>query len=604
MLRVLKLGISASVLLLAACGGGSSGTTSLQAQANATANQSPTLVKPNPDMDAHVGTAMTYDATQGGTTFSDPEGDPLTYSFTVSPDHGDFSFSGGEISGTPSTAGTIGVRITASDGKSSVSDDFDIVVTGTSANNPPVLAVSIPDQSATNGAAFSFDVSQSGTTFTDADGDPLTYSIDFAPDAGPFTVAGADISGTPTVNEVYTVTVTASDGTDSVSDDFQITVSTAMTAVQRVFAGKIDLAALDDYVTLNAPSYVRAPNTVNNPITNAGATLGRVLFYDPALSIDDTVACASCHQQANAFSDLDTVSNGVAGGQTGRHSMRLVNTIFSDEGRFFWDERAADLEDQVTRPIRDHNEHGFSGQGGRPDFDDLIVKLQAIDYYQELFTFVFGDETITEARMQSALAQFVNSIVSFDSKYDEGLALAVANTPGADPSDPFDPVFFQDFTNFTFDENEGKALYMMDPVDGGAGCRRCHADPVFSVFENSGHIGVIGVAGDPASSDLTNTKSPSLRDVFKADGSTNGPFMHDGSMPTMREVLDHYDNIPVPGTEPLRTNFLATIDPQLVEFGIPVQLMLTDIEKDQIETFMRTLTGTNLYTDEKWSNPF
>ena len=507
-MRIHHLILGSSLLALTACGGGSSGTTSLQSAADANANKPPVLATPNADQTTKVGQSFSYDATQNGTTFTDADNDTLTYTITISPDNGDFTKSGGTISGTPSEAMTVSARITASDGHATVSDDFDIFI----------------------------DASQSAVTAT--------------------------------------------------------------------FGSKVDLNNLFDYENLNAPSYVRAPNTVTNPITNAGATLGRVLFYDPALSVDDTVSCSSCHQQANAFSDLDTVSSGVEGGVTGRHSMRLVNTIFSDELGFFWDERAADLEDQVTRPIRDHNEHGFSGENGRPTFDDLIVKLEGIDYYDELFTFVYGDSTITEARIQSALAQFVNSIVSFDSKYDEGIAAAIAATPGADPSDPFDPVWFADFDNFTFDENEGKALYMMDPPDGGAGCRRCHADPTFAVFENSGHIGLIGVAGDPNATDMTNVRSPSLRDVLKADGSTNGPFMHDGSLATMREVLDHYDNIPVPATEPTRTEFMNTIDPQLVEFGIPVQLMLTDNEKAQIEAFLRTLTGTNLYTDEKWSNPF
>ncbi len=194
--------------------------------------------------------------------------------------------------------------------------------------------------------------------------------------------------------------------------------------------------------------------------------------------------------------------------------------------------------------------------------------------------------------MQSALAQFVNSIVSFDSRFDEGRA-QVGNV-------------FDQFPNFTVDENEGKNIFMSGPVDQGGGCRRCHADPVFSVFQDSGHIGTIGVAGDAAATDLTNTRSPSLRDVFKpgAGSATNGPFMHDGSLTTMRDVLDHYDEIPVPTDEPLRTNFMNTIDTQLVQFGQVERLNLTDTEKDQIEAFLRTLSGQSVYTDVKWSNPF
>ena len=154
-------------------------------------------------------------------------------------------------------------------------------------------------------------------------------------------------------------------------------------------------------------------------VTDAGATLGRVLFYDKPLSVDNTVSCASCHQQELAFGDDDQASVGVAG-VTPRHSMRLVNVQYAEEVRFFWDERAANLEDQTTQPIQDHLEMGFSGTEGDPDLADLLAKLEAVGYYRELFTFVFGDTEVTEARLQNALSQFLRSIRSFDSKYDEG----------------------------------------------------------------------------------------------------------------------------------------------------------------------------------------
>jgi len=94
------------------------------------------------------------------------------------------------------------------------------------------------------------------------------------------------------------------------------------------------------------------------------ATLGRVLFYDKQLSANGAIACASCHKQEFAFSDTAQQSVGLNGGLTGRHSMRLVNSRFADEVRFFWDERASSLEDQTTQPIQDHVEMGFSGENG------------------------------------------------------------------------------------------------------------------------------------------------------------------------------------------------------------------------------------------------
>jgi len=142
----------------------------------------------------------------------------------------------------------------------------------------------------------------------------------------------------------------------------------------------IDFDNLPDYANQTIPNYITRDNMpFDNPITDEGAVLGRVLFYDTSLSVDNTVACASCHKQEFAFSDDNDVSEGVAG-VTGRHSMRLINARFSTESMFFWDERANSLEDQATQPIQDHVEMGFSGENGDPSFDDLIEKLEGIEY--------------------------------------------------------------------------------------------------------------------------------------------------------------------------------------------------------------------------------
>ncbi len=461
---------------------------------------------------------------------------------------------------------------------------------GGGGNSAPGISMANSDQTAPVGHNFEYDATQNGQTFSDADGDALTYTVEFSPDNGDFTANAGVITGTASGPGDVTVTISASDGTaSSIADTFTLSIDYDQNAIQAAMGTSIDLSALADYVNRRTPDYIRAPNAVTNPVTDAGATLGRVLFYDRALSVDDTVSCASCHQQANAFGDSRVVSRGVEGGLTGRHSMRLVNTQWSDELAFFWDERATDLEDQVTQPIRDHNEHGFSGQNGRPDFADLITKLEGIEYYEELFAFAFGTPEITEARMQSALAQFVNSIVSFDSRFDEGRAQV---------TDPFAP-----FPNFTFDENQGKNIYMSGPEDNGAGCNRCHAAPSFAVFEDSGNIGLIRVAGNPTATDFSVVRSPSLRDVFKPDGRPNGPFMHDGSM-TMAQVMDHYDAIPVPTDPAVEQEFMATIDQQLVQFGQVERLNLTQVEKDQVIAFLRTLSGQAIYTDPKWSDPF
>ena len=369
-------------------------------------------------------------------------------------------------------------------------------------------------------------------------------------------------------------------------------VITAMGAC--VIAGTIDLDNLFDYQNQTVPNYINRDNTGTNAIDDATATLGRVLFYDKKLSTNDTVSCASCHKQEFAFSDLAVVSQGV-NGVTGRHSMRLINSRFSDEGQFFWDERAATLEDQTTQPIRDHVEMGFSGQNGNPNFDDLITKLESTTYYKALFEAAFGDDVISEARMQLAIAQFIRSIQSFDSKFDDGLAQANGNLNA-------------NFPNFTASENQGKNLFLAPPrfnqngvrTGGGLGCGGCHQAPEFSIDDQSRNNGVITVANDPSAIDLTNTKSPTLRDLLSPSGTLNGPMMHDGSFATFDAVIDHYNDITFdPAVNP-DLGVLLRGGPQ----GQGQKLMMTQNERDALTAFIRTLTGSEVYTNERWSAPF
>lgn len=308
-------------------------------------------------------------------------------------------------------------------------------------------------------------------------------------------------------------------------------------AILSTFGGRIDLENLPDYANQEVPDYINDDNTTTNEITDGGAVLGRVLFYDKNLSIDNTVSCSSCHQQSFAFSDPEPASIGV-NGSTGRHSMRLINARFADEDHFFWDERASTLEDQTTMPIQDHVEMGFSGEDGNDDILRLCDKLEAIDYYNELFTFVYGDSEVTEERMQRSLAQFIRSIQSFDSKYDAGRAQVRNNNA--------------DFPNFTDQENEGKDLYTQRPdfnnngvrVGGGLGCDGCHRAPEFDIDPDSDNNGFIASLNGVNVTDTDVTRSPSLRDMFNPAGLANGPFMHTGFSEDFEDVLDHYNDIP------------------------------------------------------------
>lgn len=344
-------------------------------------------------------------------------------------------------------------------------------------------------------------------------------------------------------------------------------------------SGQLDLTTLANYAAQTRPAYITRNNTPpGNPITDAGATLGRVLFYDKRLSRDSTISCSTCHRQEHAFSDTDTASTGVAG-TTGRHSMRLINARFATEARFFWDERATSLENQTTRPIQDHIEMGFSGTNGDPTLADLVTRLSGIPEYRILFALAFGNATITETRMQRALAQFVRSIQSFDSRYDQGRATTADNQP---------------FPNFTTQENNGKLLFLNPPNQGGAGCAGCHRPPEFDIDPNSGNNGVTGSIG--AGTDLTNTRSPTLRDLLAPGGASNGPMMHNGIFTTLAQVINHYAAIPGDN---------ANLDPRLRRPGGNVQtLNLNAQQRGELAAFLRTLTGSSVYTDPKWSDPF
>jgi cytochrome c peroxidase len=363
----------------------------------------------------------------------------------------------------------------------------------------------------------------------------------------------------------------------------------AYAAIKAFFGTEIDPLNLANYANQGKPSYITRDNTGSNTITNVKATVGRVLFYDKNLSINNSVSCGSCHKQAFAFSDTALVSNGVLGGATDRHSMRLINARYAEESRFFWDERAINLEAQTTQPIANHVEMGYSGQFGRDNINTLLAKLQKIGYYNELFKFAYGDVTITEARMQECLAQFVRSIQSFDSKYDAGRTLA--NNAN------------QDFSNFTAIENEGKRLFMMPPVfdanssriGGGLGCNGCHRAPEFDIDPRSRNNGVTALASGNGQ-DITVTRAPSLRDLMNAEGILNGRMMHSGGVRDLATAISHYGGF---------INDNPNLDQRLKPNGRNVQrLNLQQSEITSVVAFIKTLSGKNVYTDKRWSSPF
>ena len=278
--------------------------------------------------------------------------------------------------------------------------------------------------------------------------------------------------------------------------------------------------------------------------------------------------------------------------------MRLVNNRFADESKYFWDERAGSLEEQSTMPIMDHVEMGYSGSNGDEDINALLEKLDAIPYYNDLFYLAFGDTVITEDRMQRALAQFIRSIQSFDAPYDEGRAQVSHDT--------------MPFPNFNNQQNMGKDLFITPAVfdntssriGGGLGCANCHRPPEFDIVPDSKSNGVVFTPGNTTPNGGVDTvvfKSPSLRDVVNQDGQVNGNLMHTANFVSLTNVLNHYDRI---NLFPQVQGIADVIDDRLLPNGRPQDLNMTNQERNRVIAFLGTLTGSDVYTNPKWSDPF
>ena len=328
----------------------------------------------------------------------------------------------------------------------------------------------------------------------------------------------------------------------------------------------------DEYANAPLPAHFQGARAVDNtpadnPITNHGATLGRVLFYDTALSANGTTSCSSCHQQQHAFADPNRVSRGFDGRFTDRHSMNLTGLRYYPRARFFWDERSGNLEETVLLPVRSPIEMGA-------DPARLPQTLAALPYYPELFRRSFGEPTITEARIARALAQFLRSLVSYRSRFDEGMARARSDE--------------DDFENFTRQENRGKALF-------GRHCATCHSEaeeaPFVLLLPSNNGTELDPRSADGGFADITlnaldagRFKSPTLRNVEVA-----GPYMHNGSLATLEDVVDHYSQ---------NFNRHPNLDVRMRP------LNLTASEKAALVAFLKTLTDRVFLTEPRFSDPF
>lgn len=301
----------------------------------------------------------------------------------------------------------------------------------------------------------------------------------------------------------------------------------------------------------------------DNPLTLDGVELGRALFHETRLSLNNTQSCASCHDRGAAFADAGKrFSLGAEGLAGKRNAMPLFNLAWQTE--FFWDGRTQRLRDQVLEPIKDPVEMHLP-------LDAAVEKLSGDTGYAGKFAKAFGSPTITADRVGLALEQFLMTLVSQDSRFDQAVRGETKLTPV---------------------EQRGLELFITehDPVRNlrGADCFHCHGGNLFSNqgFANNGidhnpEAGRGTVTGLAA--DFGKFRVPSLRNV-----AVTGPYMHDGRFASLEEVIDHYDH----GVA--RTD---TLDPNLAKHPA-AGLGLSVPDKAALAAFLRTLTDESfLKTD-------
>ncbi|GJG88950.1 hypothetical protein tb265_41310 [Gemmatimonadetes bacterium T265] len=449
------------------------------------------------------------------------------------------------------------------------SQDSATAVRRATASAAPTVASANVVVGASVGTLIVYDATKGGTVFADAAAGGLTYTLALSGPANGLRAVGGTVTGTPTAPGLTTATLTATDALGrTVSDQFAVVAfasglpAPALPAVPFRYAdAEVPLPA-HFTTSIDGTTVVATDNTpASNPITDAGATLGRVLFYDPRLSANDGLACAGCHIQALGFSDVPRLSVGFAGGFTARHSPGPANARFYQRGRFFWDERAATLEAQVVQPIQNTTEMGMT-------LDALVLKLTATPYYGPLFTSAFGTPTVTSDRLARALAQYVRSLVSAGSRYDG--AYSATGVPNF-------------AATLTRQEQAGEQLFR------SAGCASCHTTvaPVGDAVHN---IGLDAVATDTGAGGGV-FKVPSLRNV-----GVRARFMHDGRFTTLAQVVDFFD-AGVQANPGLDARLKAAD-------GTPKRLGLTAAQKAALVAYLNALTDSTFLTAPRFASPF
>jgi cytochrome c peroxidase len=318
---------------------------------------------------------------------------------------------------------------------------------------------------------------------------------------------------------------------------------------------------------LDIPAWVTADGHLpylppDDPFTVEGVELGRMLFYEKALSNDYSLSCGSCHLQANAFTDPRPFSVGTDGSMGNRNAMAIMNMAW--DNAFFWDGRSTSLEGQALLPVVDHAEM-------RNTWPVVVQRLQSDERYPKRFLQVYGTATIDSMLVVRAIAQFERTLLSFSSRYDR-----------------FE--YGGDSLALTPQEIRGKDLFFRE-----AHCGDCHMGPMLSdhSLRNNGldlvhtDLGLGAVTGNAAHNGRF--KTPTLRNI-----AVTAPYMHDSRFATLEEVVDFYaDDVQL--DSPFLDNHMFP--------WMSGQVVLSEQDRSDLVAFMRSLTDHTFLTDPAFSDP-
>jgi len=353
---------------------------------------------------------------------------------------------------------------------------------------------------------------------------------------------------------------------------------------QAVLSKYLTLPELPDDYTVSFPTHLRNAGLFPRTLEGNKAVLGRVLFYDKNLSKDGTISCGSCHKQNVGFGDDKKVSLGVANTAGDRNSIALssVANFSAYYGtdlngataiRFFWDNRAATAMEQSHGSITNPKEMNMS-------MSDVVAAVRNQPYYEPLFKKAYGDNDVTEDRVLESIANFVNAMGSYNSKFDVE----------ASKFNSYIDYKNTNFTGFTQSESAGKELYMTN-------CAVCHSANMGRPMLYNSSNGLLLDENDKGVGDITHTNSdngtfkvPTLRNI-----ALTAPYMHDGRFNTLDEVLEHYSH---------GIQNSPNLPSMLKNNGTPVQMNFTTQQKQDLIAFLNTLTDSKVAVDQRFSNPF